>query len=189
MNAPVTYIPDFIPSKPGVESFMFLWNGLDWIRHDDAPRIEYWDTLLGKPYTYGRGQGQRTYQPQEHNPLISMIRDKLYVDGFDYYEGCFLNGYRNNRDALGWHADDDPGIDHSRGIAIVTLYESEDAKPRSIQFREVFENSVGPPENLELAHGSLAIMAPGMQFTHQHRIPKAGFEAKRRISLTFRGLL
>jgi hypothetical protein len=34
----------------------------------------------------------------------------------------FLNGYGTNRDWLGWHADDDSGIDHTYPIAGVTLY-------------------------------------------------------------------
>ncbi len=40
---------------------------------------------------------------------------------------------------------------------------------------------------LKLGHGSLCLMQPGMQDTHQHRIPKAGFQCGERISLTFRG--
>jgi alkylated DNA repair dioxygenase AlkB len=42
-------------------------------------------------------------------------------------------------------------------------------------------------EKLLLGHGSAAIMAAGMQDTHEHRIPKASFMCGERISLTFRG--
>jgi alkylated DNA repair dioxygenase AlkB len=40
-----------------------------------------------------------------------------------------------------------------------------------------------------LSHGSLLIMPAGSQFTHRHKIPKAGRKVNPRISLTFRGLL
>ena len=42
-------------------------------------------------------------------------------------------------------------------------------------------------EKLLLGHGSAAIMAPGMQDTHEHRIPKSSRQCGVRISLTFRG--
>jgi alkylated DNA repair dioxygenase AlkB len=50
----------------------------------------------------------------------------------------------------------------------------------------------GPPESPEkllLPHGSLCIMPPGFQQTHQHRIPKADRDVGVRISLTFRKAL
>lgn len=48
------------------------------------------------------------------------------LDLWDYVEyapswGCFLNMYEDGTDALGWHADDDPSIDHDKPIAVVTL--------------------------------------------------------------------
>jgi len=42
---------------------------------------------------------------------------------------------------------------------------------------------------IDLGPGSVFIMHPGMQQTHQHRIPKAGKVVSPRISLTFRGYL
>ena len=40
---------------------------------------------------------------------------------------------------------------------------------------------------LTLESGSACVMAPGIQDSHMHRIPKAGFVCRPRISLTFRG--
>ncbi len=45
----------------------------------------------------------------------------------------------------------------------------------------------GTVQKLTLGHGSLCLMAPGMQDTWQHRIPKASFTCGERISLTYRG--
>lgn len=44
-----------------------------------------------------------------------------------------------------------------------------------------------PVESLLLQSGSLCLMAPGMQDTHEHRIPKVGAIVGERISLVFRG--
>jgi alkylated DNA repair dioxygenase AlkB len=126
-----------------------------------------------------------------------MVRRNLVGDEANlmFFEGCFLNGYESHRDWLGWHEDDDQGIDHSKPIAIVTLYGGPGVDhPRAIQFREKLgevdgKMTYGEPETLPLEQGSLCLMPAGFQSTHQHRIPKAGFECRSRISLTFRGLV
>ncbi len=185
----VRYFPKFINDSE--EWFTILWNDLDWQKRPDAPRREYWTTLREKSYTYGRGPGVRTYEPQPDHLLIQKGR-QLIIDQHDtWLEGCFLNGYETSRDWLGWHSDDDSGIDHSKPIAIITVGQS-----RAIQFRKIIEPFTGVSkgvfgeiETLMLESGSLCLMGPGMQFTHQHRIPKVGIVIKPRISLTYRGLL
>jgi alkylated DNA repair dioxygenase AlkB len=199
LSAPVTYNNDFLSPEAAVWLFDQLWDHLDWERRPGSPRREYWANTFNRDYTYGKNEGVRTYKARPFTPAISGVLQALLQDfrtGNILYEGCFLNGYETSSDALGWHADDDPGIDHTRPIAIVTLYASEKAKPRNISFREVIERPTettkgvyGPIETLALENGSLALMEPGMQFTHVHKIPKAGFVAEPRISLTFRGLV
>jgi alkylated DNA repair dioxygenase AlkB len=112
---------------------------------------------------------------------VSMVRGRLKNETGVYYEGCFCNRYDGQRDWLGWHSDDDPGIDHSKPIAVVTL-----GQPRAIQYRPI--EGTGPTREVLLEHGSLFVMAPGMQQTHMHRIPKAGHSVGTRISLTYRAL-
>lgn len=195
MKAPVTYIEDFLKPAVADEWFGELWHGLAWERRESVPRREYWTNTLNRDYTYGRGAGIRTYQSKSCHPVIDAARYELN-EGYDvWFEGCFLNGYEDGSDALGWHADDDPNIDHSKPIAVVTLYEDPKARPRAIQFREVLKPGsqteraeFGPVEELVLGHGSLALMHAGMQQVYQHKIPKAGFVCSPRISLTFRGL-
>jgi alkylated DNA repair dioxygenase AlkB len=186
----ITYYPSFIRNPNNW--FDTLWSQLAWERRPDAPRREYWTTLLNRPYTYGRGRGIRTYEPQPDHRLIQQARQRLLDEHDHWLEGCFLNGYEHGRDWLGWHSDDDPGIDHRKPIAIITVGEG-----RAIQFRKILEPD-GPGFNgrfadtktLMLEPGSLCLMDAGMQFTHQHRIPKLGLHAvKPRVSLTFRGLL
>jgi alkylated DNA repair dioxygenase AlkB len=196
MDAPVTYTADFLDHADANEAFGKLWNGLDWERREGVPRREYWANDFNRDYTYGSGRGIRAYSARPFTEMILATQGKLLHDIGVWFEGCFLNGYENSKDALGPHSDDDPGIDHSRPIAIVTLYLDPKLRPRTIQFRPIIRQRTeadrgefGPWETLELGHGSLALMAPGMQFTHQHQIPKAGFVASPRISLTFRGLV
>ncbi len=192
MNAPVEYHEGFLSEDVSSTLFRSLWDELAWEKRPDAPRREYWHNTFDRAYTYGKDAGIRTYEAQPNHTGIEFVRQLLLTETGVFYEGCFLNGYATGKDALGWHSDDDPGIDHARPIAIVTLYEEAvDGKakgapqPRSISFREGREGEI---ENLPLGQGSLAVMAAGMQQTHFHKIPRAGAAACPRISLTFRGL-
>jgi alkylated DNA repair dioxygenase AlkB len=210
----VIYTPDFFSNHE--EMFNRLWTELAWL--DVAgPRLEYYVNDHGVPYTYGSKEYARSYESQPDHPIIAEIRNKLQEHVGVRFDVCFLNGYRNGKDQLGWHSDDSPEMDDNRPIAIVTLgakreiyfkmtpdercadcmgkvgaihhpvhcNRGENAvieKDHTVRFS--FNDSV---EKLWLESGSLCLMAPGMQDTHQHRIPKASYECGPRISLTFRG--
>lgn len=191
MKAPVTYDPTFA-TKAQADLVFEQLKKLDWVRHADAPRSEYYVSTLGEPYTYGRDKGRRTYEAQPWAPPLPSLRDDAeHVAGCSF-EVCFLNRYLNNKDQLGWHADNSPEMDDARPIVIMTF-----GAEREIWFRKnPIENwgkesgviyDSDPPEKLILGHGSICVMAAGMQDTHQHRIPKASYNCGERISLTFRG--
>lgn len=202
MPAPITYIPNFLPTPNEFE--ILLRDTLEWERRPDAPRCEYYCNDFPEAYTYGRGAGVRTYEPRPWTPAIREIRDRLESHTKSRFEVCFLNRYLDQSDHLGWHADDSPEMDDARPIAIVSL-----GVEREIMFRpKIAPGLRGQPdevvifdvkadgtldlpvvEKLRLGHGSLCLMAPGMQDTWQHRIPKAGFQCGERISLTFRGYI
>lgn len=178
MTLPITYIPDFITNP---NSFLLtLQSTLDWERRSDAPRCEYYNNDLGTPYTYGRGQGQRTYLSKPMTPEILKIRTPVEERANCKFEVVFLNRYLDQRDWLGWHSDSSPEMDDKKPIAIVSL-----GVEREIWFRPI--ERLQEITKLKLQNGSLCLMALGMQDTHQHKIPKASFQCGERISLTFRG--
>jgi alkylated DNA repair dioxygenase AlkB len=202
MNTPIRYYPRFINNPD--EAFKALWNELEWVRYDKVPRREYYCNDVSRPYKYGLAAYARTYDPQPWHPVILDIKNELEKFTGSKFEVCFLNGYENQSDHLGWHADDSPEMDDERPIAIISL-----GVEREIWFRpnpSIIEESITTdwlmstgmtieeartdlsiPEKLKLENGSLCLMLPGMQDTHQHRIPKASFMCGERISLTFRG--
>ena len=198
MQAPVKYIPSFVEPSFADDTSRLLWNQLDWIRHDKVPRREYY--IGNEPYAYGVGAGRRVYWPQPIHPRIDQIWKSVELHLGVKFDVCFLNGYEDQSDSLGWHADDSPEMDDTRPIAIVSL-----GAVREVWFRpapspikriegdspagELVVLTAGGAERLPLQHGSLCVMAPGMQDTHQHRIPKAGRVVGKRISFTFRGFV
>ncbi|USN14100.1 alpha-ketoglutarate-dependent dioxygenase [Brevundimonas phage vB_BpoS-Papperlapapp] len=182
-DAPVVYFDDFISEPIRDAAFLMLRDGLAWERRETAPRSEYWTNTFERDYTYGEGPGRRTYEARPSHPFIDVCRDQIEVEAGVRLEGCFLNLYHNGSDGLGWHADDDPKIDHNRPIAVITLGEGRD-----IAFKRNVKGA--HPERMFLESGSLLIMRPGMQQTHLHAIPKVeGRDIGPRISLTFRGLV
>lgn len=180
MEAPVTYVPNFLKNPD--EVFEILWNELTWEKREFAPRKEYWTNIFNRSYTYGSGVGVRTYEAQPSHPIIEGVTDLLEKYLSFRYEGCFLNGYETSRDHLGFHADDDPGINHERPIAVVTVGDGRELR--------TMNKETGEKESIFLETGSLLLMSAGMQSTHLHSIPKVSFVVKKpRISLTYRSLI
>ena len=175
---PVTYIPGFVKNPDA--AFKALSAELEWERRDLTPREEYYCHDLSLDYTYGSGAGRRTYKARPYNDTIIEIRNSLELLAGSSFETCFLNRYLDQTDHLGWHADDSPEMDDARPIAIISL-----GVEREIWFMPKGEKD--KVEKLRLGHGSLCLMAPGMQDTHFHRIPKASFICGERISATYRG--
>lgn len=180
---PILYLSGAIQDPD--EAFDKMKNTLKWERRDDAPRCEYYCNDKPVNYQYGSGRGIRTYSPRPYSIEILSIRNQ--VEGLAYsffgqsvtFDVCFLNMYLDQTDRLGWHADDSPEMDDNSPIAIVSL-----GVERDIMFKE----NANPANKvtIRLQHGSVCFMKPGMQDTHQHQIPKAGFACGERISLTFR---
>lgn len=178
MEAPLIYIAKALPNPD--ELFTNMSNTLTWEKRD-APRQEYYCNDVPNPYVYGKGRGQRLYNPQPYSDAILAVRKIAEEVAKAKFEVCFLNRYLNQSDHLGWHADDSPEMDDARPIAVVSL-----GVEREIWFRP--KDSKGEATHkLKLENGSLCLMLAGMQDAWQHRIPKAGFTCGERISLTFRG--
>lgn len=171
-----------------------------WINRDGAPRDECFMSDTTDTYTYGSGKGLRTYSPVPYTNLLKALRETVRDITGTHYEACFLNLYVDEHKHLGWHADDSPSIDHKYGIVIASF-----GAEREIWFRSSLLDDADRVTLLEagvrmggaistevtktsLPHGSLLMMPPGFQQSHQHRIPKASKKCGIRISLTFRKL-
>lgn len=192
VKAPFSYCPYAIERDIATMAFNHLWNRLDWIHHDKVPRREYYVALNRQDYAYGKADFSRTYKSQPMDSVLEMLWRKAEAATGVLFDVVFLNGYADGKDHLGWHSDDSPEMDDARPIAIVSLGETREIwfrpKPKPRVIRSVDLEAEKLVERLKLGHGSLCLMAPGMQDTHQHRIPKAAFMVcGPRISLTFRG--
>lgn len=175
--APIVYIPEFVPAP--AEKAEQLLVELPWIHAGETvPRKEYYHHAAGKPYTYGGGQYARMYQSQPLHPVIDEINKQISSYLNCVFDVIFVNLYEHQHHFLGWHADDSPEMSDDHPIVTISL-----GSEREIWFRR---NGYKDVSKLLLENGSACIMLPGMQDTHQHRIPKHSQPCGPRISLTFR---
>lgn len=178
ITLPIKYQSNFV-DEPEL-ALNTLIHTLDWVHVDETvPRKEYYVHNTGLPYAYGQGKFSRTYQSQPTHPIIEDIRVALLGWLNVEFDVVFLNLYEHERHHLGWHADDSPEMSDDHPIVTVSL-----GAEREIWFRPNED-----PTNVSkvlLHNGSACAMLPGMQDTHQHRIPKCDRVCGPRISLTFR---
>lgn len=182
------YVPDLWPVTGSLER---LLTEVPWETHTETRRECF--MAPGEPYvyTYGSGRGERQYTSIPMSDFVAEImaavNARLASDfpGWGPMTGCFLNRYDDGAMHLGWHADDFAGMRHDRAIISVSFGEARD-----IWWRPFGATGVVPPECRQvLASGSMFVMPPGMQHTHQHRIPKGDRVMGPRVSLTFRAFL
>ncbi|MEN9360087.1 MAG: hypothetical protein RL095_1622 [Verrucomicrobiota bacterium] len=142
------------------------------------PRLSAWFARDGLSYRYS-GQQHRT-QAWE-GPLASLGAELGSLCGAEF-NSCLANLYRDGRDSMGWHADDEKSLGPAPLIASISLGAS-----RRFQLRE--RNTRTKMLELELAHGDLLLMGGNLQQMTQHRIPRQPRIAQPRLNLTYRHIL
>lgn len=172
------YMPDMVSPPADLNAWI---DGLPWLTVTSARRECFMTPAGGTSYTYGEGKFARTYTSIPMDDFVTGVQALLARHGL-LMNGCFLNLYENAGNALGWHADDFDGMNHGRAVVVVSFGE-----PREIWWRSLGDKGVVPAEQRQLlAPGSVFVMPPGFQHTHEHRIPKGDRPMGRRVSLTFR---
>lgn len=175
------YINEFV-EEPTVEHFV---EAVRWVELTSA---RYECFMFDKPfeYEYSKGRGKRVYTAVDFHAGVLEVQNKvneyLATIGMKPMNGCFLNRYDTDKQAIGWHADDFVGMDHEAPVCVVSYGE-----PREIWWREIGSKGAIPNDQRQLlGNGSLFIMPPGMQHTHFHKIPKGDRPMNTRVSLTSR---
>lgn len=102
------------------------------------------------------------------------------------FNSVLLNQYRDGRDSVSWHADDEPELGPSPFIASLSLGHARDflLKPK-VKSRPGEKQET---RSYRLSHGSLLLMGEGTQEEYLHCLPKRpGWVVESpRVNLTFR---
>lgn len=143
-----------------------------------APRLAAW---LGDADATYRYSGMR-FLPRPWTATTAQLRDELAARfGIDC-NSVLANLYRDGRDSMGWHSDDEPELGVEPVIASLSF-----GATRSFRLRS--RAGTGAGLTLELGHGSLLLMAGRTQTLYRHALPRRTRVREPRINLTFRRIL
>lgn len=152
------------------------------------PRDTVWMSENFRPYSYGGGTDESIGWPTWIQDLAAEIARHpawCFSEALGVVPNvALLNVYRDGRDHVDWHADDEPEIDQRSPIASVSLGALRKFRVRRVR-PDASEAGVRKSVGLPLGSGSLLVMAPGFQADWEHRVPPAK-SVGRRWNLTFR---
>ncbi len=138
------------------------------------PRLICW--MGDKAYRYSG----LTHPPAPIAPAIRTILEKAEKLSGARFNGVLLNLYRDGRDSMGWHADDEASLGPEPVIASVSL-----GAVRRMRFKpkpHISARSLG----IDLPSGSVLVMQGATQANWLHAITKTARPVTPRINLTFR---
>lgn len=179
----VAYIRGWLSSSRADELLSVLTGQVKW--QSRAIRMFGKDMLQPRKIAFQGDSGIRyaysggLYQADAWHPATADLRDALVSETGCGFNCALLNLYRDGRDSMGWHADDEPELGPDPTIASVSLGASRRFVLRSKDDRRAKWEVV--PE-----HGSLIVMRGDLQHHWQHQVPRTARPVGPRINLTFR---
>lgn len=142
----------------------------------NLPRLTAWYGDKGKSYSYSG----IPMMPEPWTPTLLNIKKRIEEVAKVDFNSVLLNLYRNGRDSVSWHSDNEPELGENPVIGSVSFGQS-----RTLQFRHKIRKDLGRAD-VNLTHGSLLLMKGSTQKFWQHQIPKTTRSLDPRINLTFR---
>jgi len=125
-----------------------------------------------------------TPRPRNINdPQLSDIKARIEAVAGSAFNSVLLNYYRDHRDSVGFHSDDEPELGARPVIASLSLGEE-----RTFILKHKRSNTA-EPMRLRLTSGSLLLMKGETQLCWRHGVPKENRPCGPRVNLTFRTIL
>lgn len=142
------------------------------------PRLTAWFGDEGKTYMYSG----ITVEPEPWTPTLLEIKTRIEEVSERKFNSVLLNYYRNERDSVSWHSDDEPELGKDPIIGSVSF-----GDVRTFQLKHKTDKSLKISK--DLPDGSYLEMAGSTQHHWLHQIPKRTRKIGPRINLTFRTIL
>jgi len=138
------------------------------------PRLVGWAGDV--PYRYS---GQ-TLEPRPFTDTVRALTERVNAFAGTHFNHVLLNRYRDGRDNMGMHADNEPELGPDPIVATLSLGTTRrmtlvPRRPRD-----------GERRSIELTSGSLLVMRGACQRRFRHGIPREPRVTEERVSLTFR---
>lgn len=163
--------------------FRLLRDETDW----RAEQIQVWGKLHLQPrLSAWHGEARyrysgKTFHPQPFTPLQLQIKQAVELATGRRFNSVLLNYYRDERDSMGFHADDERELGPEPAIASVSF-----GAPRTFILKH---RTLPKTVKLALGDGCLLLMAGALQQHWLHGINKERTARGPRINLTFRSIV
>lgn len=182
----LSYFPSFLNDDEAWRIFDTLNKDLNWQQPSIfiagkeclIPRKQVWFGDKSYQYTYSG----KSFKAVSWHPEILDIKQAIEGTSNCSFNSALCNLYRDGRDSVSWHSDDEPELGRSPIIASYSIGET-----RSFQLRH--KQNRKQKIQIDLPHNSLLIMGPGTQETWEHQVPKTNKKLDPRINLTFREII
>ncbi|KPN19589.1 DNA methylase [Xanthomonas sp. Mitacek01] len=186
----ITLLPGWLPNDEADALLASLSDEVRWTRHRlrifgreiEAPRLSCW---IGDPGAAYRYSGAR-FMPHAWPTALVPVRKAVSETAGVAFNSVLANLYRDGRDAMGWHSDDEPELGPAPVIASLSL-----GATRRFVLKAKRPDADGQLARhvLELPHGSLLLMRGDTQARYRHALPRTAKPVGPRINLTFRRIL
>jgi len=140
------------------------------------PRLVAWYGDEGRKYRYSGID----LNPLPWTDLLTDIKTRVEAIARAEFNSVLLNYYRDNRDSMGFHSDDEPELGPRPVIASLSLGEQ-----RTFILKHKTTKAL-KPVRLRLPSGSLLLMRGETQRNWKHGIEKETRPCGPRVNLTFR---
>jgi alkylated DNA repair dioxygenase AlkB len=150
-----------------------------WGKEHQQPRLTAWFGDPDARYTYSG----LSLDPLPWIDLLCELRRRVEGLASASFNSVLLNYYRDHRDSMGMHSDDEPELGKNPTIASVSLGEQ-----RTFVMKHKFKQELRPV-HLPLDHGSVLLMKGATQHNWKHGINKVSQPCGPRVNLTFRRIL
>ena len=179
----VVFEPAWLEADAGHALFEALLAELPWTTHRvvlfgraiDSPRLSCW---IGDPGVAYRYSGIR-HEPVPWPAKLQPVRERLQRETGHAFNSVLANLYRDGRDSMGWHSDDEPELGARPLIASLSL-----GATRRFVLRQ--RRDAAHKREFLLGHGSLLLMRGDTQADWRHALPRTAKPVGPRINLTFR---
>jgi alkylated DNA repair dioxygenase AlkB len=142
-----------------------------WVK---VPRLMCW---YGDPGAWYQYSGVN-HQPMPWTATLQAIREKVERQCQCTFNSVLANLYRDGKDSMGCHADDEKELGPNPVIASLSLGDER-------LFR-LHHKKTKDKLDIVLGHGDLLVMAGTLQHHWMHAVPKTKKLKTPRINLTFR---
>lgn len=188
-EASIQFDPAFIPLEETKWMFEDLECHIPWQeknikvqgQYHRQPRLTAW--FGDFPYTYSG----LTLQPFEWSPLLNVLRERIFEKTGLTFNSMLANLYRNEKDSVDWHSDDEVSLGNKPTICSLSFGETRNFEMRK-KPGQGEDYSFSETIKIPLPSGSLLVMSGASQQDWQHRVPKEYHSRSPRINLTFRNI-